>query len=84
LPPTIQRIAKSFCRHSASVILVSGKATKYQLPEQSDQLVPTIFASACVRQTITRHRRQSQHVVEFAIGKQPGIGGHHGAAKLEN
>src|SRR5262249_59680846 len=29
-------------------ILVSGKATKYRLPEQPGQCVPTILASACV------------------------------------
>src|SRR5262249_14987602 len=31
-------------------ILVSGKATKYRLPEQSGQCVPTILATACVGQ----------------------------------
>src|SRR5271156_3855001 len=56
-------------------ILVSGKPSKYRLPEQPGQLVPTILASACVGQNITRHRRQPEHVVEFAIGKQPSIGG---------
>ena len=65
-------------------ILVSGKATKYRLPEQPGQCVPTILASACVGQHITRHRGQTEYVVEFAIGQQPGIGGHHGAAKLEH
>jgi hypothetical protein len=65
-------------------ILVSGKATKYRLPEQPGQCMPTILASACVGQHITRHRRQSEHVVEFAIGEQPSIGGHHGTAKLEH
>jgi hypothetical protein len=29
-------------------ILVSGKATKYRLPEQPGQCVPTVLASACV------------------------------------
>src|SRR5262252_2813505 len=28
-------------------ILVSGKATKYRLPEQPGQCVPTILATAC-------------------------------------
>ena len=65
-------------------VLVSSKATKYRLPEQTGQCVPTILASACVGQNITRHRRQPEHVVEFAVGKQPSIGGHHGAAKLEH
>lgn len=65
-------------------VLVSGKATKYRLPEQTGQCVPTILAGACVGQNITRHRRQSEHVVEFAIGKQPGIGSHHRTAKLQH
>jgi glutathione S-transferase len=36
-------------------ILVSGQATKYRLPEQPGQCVPTILATACVGQNITRH-----------------------------
>src|SRR5258708_33829132 len=31
-------------------IFVSGKTTKYRLPEQSGQCVPTVLASACVGQ----------------------------------
>jgi len=65
-------------------ILVSGKATKYRLPEQPGQCVPTILASACVGQHITRHHGQAECVVEFAIGQQPSIGSHHGAAKLQH
>jgi hypothetical protein len=38
----------------------------------------------CVRrQNITRHLGQIEYVVEFAISQQPSIGGHQGAAKLE-
>src|SRR5882724_13421901 len=65
-------------------ILVSGKATKYRLPEQPGQCVPTILATACVGQNITRHLGQTECVVEFAISQQPSIGGHQGAAKLEH
>src|SRR5215475_9128330 len=65
-------------------ILVSGKATKYRLPEQPGQCVPTILATACVGQNITRHLGQTEYVVEFAISQQPSIGGHQGAAKLEH
>jgi len=32
-------------------ILVTGKATKYRLPEQPGQCMPTILAGACVGQT---------------------------------
>src|SRR5262249_52945896 len=65
-------------------ILVSGKATKYRLPEQPGQCVSTILATACVGQNITRHLGQTEYVVEFAISQQPSIGGHQGAAKLEH
>ena len=57
-------------------ILVSGKAAKDRLPEQPGQCVAAISARAWVGQNIARQRRQSQHVIEFAIGKQTGIGGH--------
>src|SRR5262249_17503158 len=43
-------------------ILVSGKATKYRLPEQPGQCVPTILATACVGQNITRHLGQTEYV----------------------
>jgi hypothetical protein len=46
--------------------------------------VPTILATACVGQNITRHLGQTEYVVEFAISQQPSIGGHQGAAKLEH
>src|SRR5262249_14443379 len=65
-------------------ILVSGKATKYRLPEQPGQCVSTILATACVGQNITRHLGQTEYVVEFAISQQPSIGVHQGAAKLEH
>src|SRR5262249_39271813 len=45
-------------------ILVSGKATKYRLPEQPGQCVPTILATACVGQNITRYLGQTEYVVE--------------------
>jgi hypothetical protein len=64
-------------------ILVSGKATKYRLPEQPGQCVPTILATTCVGQNITRYLGQTEYVVEFAISQQPSIGGHQGATKLE-
>jgi hypothetical protein len=51
---------------------------------QPGQCVPTILATACVGQNITRHLGQTEYVVEFAISQQPSIGGHQGAAKLEH
>src|SRR5262249_8901687 len=41
--------------------------------------LPTILATACVGQNITRHLGQTEHVVEFAISQQPSIGGHQGS-----
>jgi hypothetical protein len=35
--------------------------------------VPTILATACVGQNITRHLGQTEYVVEFAISQQPSI-----------
>jgi len=64
-------------------VLVSGKATKYRLQEQPGQCVPTILATTCVGQNITRYLGQTEYVVEFAISQQPSIGGHQGATKLE-
>src|SRR5262249_9130196 len=46
-------------------ILVSGKAAKDRLPEQAGQCVPTILATACVCQNITRHLVQPEYLVEF-------------------
>ena len=49
-------------------ILVSGKATKYRLPEQPGQCVPTILATACVGQNglgqteyVVRDKPATQH-----------------------
>ena len=42
------------------------------------------FSRAWVGQNIARQRRQSQHVIEFAIGKQTGIGGHDRPAQLQH
>src|SRR5262249_55346256 len=52
-------------------ILVSGKATKYRLPEQPGHCVPTILATACVGQNISRHLGKTEDVAEFAISQQP-------------
>ena len=45
-------------------------------------LPPTILATACVGQNITRYLGQTEYVVEFAIGEQPSIGGHYGTTKV--
>jgi hypothetical protein len=55
--------------------------------------VPSVGAVdvAGTKRTSFQHRRanclqsrQAEHVIEFAIGQQSGIGGHHRAAKLEH
>ena len=44
----------------------------------------TVLASARIGEHLTRQRGQPERIVKFAIGEQPGIGGDHGAAKLEH
>jgi hypothetical protein len=41
-----------------------------------------VLAGARIGEGLARHRAQPKCVVEFAIGQQSGIGGHHRAAKL--
>jgi hypothetical protein len=65
-------------------VLVSSEATENRLTQQTDKRMAAILAGAGVGQDIARQRRQSEHVIEFAIGQQSGIGGHHRAAKLEH
>src|SRR5262249_18479193 len=85
LPPTIQRIAGSWRRRSASFTSsYPARRPNTDLPEQPGQCVPTILATACVGLNITRHLRQTEYVAEFAISQQSSIGGHEGAAKLEH
>jgi len=46
--------------------------------------MPTILAGARVGEHLARHRRQSERVVEFAIGEQSCVGGDHRSAKLKH
>ena len=85
LPPTIQRIAGSWRRRSASFTSsYPASRPKTDWRNNPDQCVTSVFASAGVGEQIARHRRQPKCVVEFAIGKQPSIGGHDGTAKLQH
>jgi hypothetical protein len=68
MPPGTRTGART--AHALVHILVSGKATKYRLPEQDGQCVPTILATACVGQNITPHlglnragRAETQYVI---------------------
>jgi hypothetical protein len=65
-------------------VFVSGKPTEHRLPQHPDQIMATVPAGTGVSEQITRHRGQPKCIVEFAIGKQPGIRCRHGAAKLEH
>jgi hypothetical protein len=65
-------------------IFISGKSPKYGLPQHPDECMPTILAGAGVSEHLARHRRQSERVVEFAIGKQSCVGGDHRSAKLDH
>src|SRR5499427_2088148 len=49
-------------------ILVSGKATEYRLPQQTNQRVAAVLARACIDKHLARHHAQSKSVVEFAVG----------------
>jgi hypothetical protein len=64
-------------------ILVSGKATEYRLPQQTNQRVAAVPARACIGEHLARHHARPKSVVEFAVGQQPGIRGDNGAAKLQ-
>src|SRR5262249_41781170 len=48
----------------------SGKATKYRLPEQPAQCVPTILATACVGQNVACHLGQTEYVVRRSPGSR--------------
>jgi len=63
-------------------VFAAGKATKYRLSKQPRQGVPAILACARIGEFLACHRSRPEHVVEFAIGQQSGIGCDQGAAKL--
>jgi hypothetical protein len=64
-------------------VLIAGEASKDGSPEQSGQAMPPILAGARVGQNLARNVRQSECVVEFAVGEQSGVGGHDRTAKLQ-
>jgi hypothetical protein len=56
----------------------------YILPQHSDESVPAILAGPCIREAVASHRGQAEHIVEFPVSKQSGVGGDDRAAKLEH
>jgi hypothetical protein len=64
-------------------VLVSGKPTEHRLPQHTDKSVPAVLAGAGVGEPLAGQIRKAQCVVEFAVGKQPSIGGDDRTAKLK-
>ena len=65
-------------------ILVSGKPTGDGLPQHPDKSMPAILAGSRIREPFACHRAETKRVIEFAMGKQPSVGGHDRTAKLEH
>jgi hypothetical protein len=78
LPPTIQRIAGSWRRRSASFTSsVSGEATENRLTQQTDKRMAAVLAGARVGEYIAGHRGKAERGVEFSVREQAGVGGDH-------
>ena len=65
-------------------VFVSRETTENGLPQHSDKSMPAILAGSPVRQRFPCHRAEAKRVVEFAIGEQPSVRGHHRTAKLQH
>jgi hypothetical protein len=65
-------------------VLISSEAAEDGLPEQPGQGMPAIPPGAFVSENLASHVRQPKRVVEFAMDKQPRIGGHDRTAKLQH
>ena len=64
-------------------VLVSGQASKHRLPQHPHKRVPAVLAGTGIRELLTRHRAETERVVEFAVGEQTCIGGHGRTPKLQ-
>ena len=64
-------------------VFVDGEPSKDGLPQQSCRGVPAILSCPRIGQNLSRPVPQSERVVEFAVGKQAGVGGRDRAAKLQ-
>jgi len=65
-------------------VFVAREAPEHGLPQQSDQRMPAVLASARVGKRFTRKFAQTERIIEFAIGKQSSIGCNDGSAKLQH
>jgi hypothetical protein len=59
-------MAQAFC---VVHIFISGKPPKHGLPQQPDQRMVAVLATACVGEDVPRHRAEPEGLVEFAISQ---------------
>jgi len=64
-------------------VFVPGEATIDRLSQETDDAVPAVPAGPAVSENFARQCRQPEGVIEFAIGKQPGVGGHPRSVELQ-
>ena len=79
--PTISRIVGQ--PFSVVGILVARQTTVHRLPEKAHQSVLHVTTAPTLLQTLIRHLRQSQCIVQLAAGQQPSVRGDGSAAKLQ-
>ena len=84
---------RSASRHNAALTeasaqtahyLITGQPSEHRLAQKARQPMSTILAGTHVGQPISRRVGQTQRVVQFTVGQQPGIGGNRRIAKLEH
>ena len=84
LPPTIHAHRRIASEPVGIVhVLVPGEAPEYGLSQHPDQIMPTVPARASISQMLSRDYHQSEHVIQFAIGQQPGIRRDAGTVELQ-
>jgi hypothetical protein len=72
-PPTIQRIAGSWPRRSAS-LTSSYPARRPNTPELRCQGVAVVLAGPAVGQYLPGHLGQAKGIIKLPKGEQPGVG----------
>jgi hypothetical protein len=56
-------------------VLIAGEAAEHRLPKQASQQVAGILATAALRQHRTCEIREAEHVIQFSMGQDAGVGG---------
>jgi hypothetical protein len=64
-------------------VLVAGEAPEHGLSQHPDQNMPAVPARASISQMLSRDYHQAEHVIQFAIGQQPGIRRDAGTVELQ-